>query len=287
MAFVAEVCKFNGVSCETYDLILARDGGEESNSSFASGPEIADSYLPRKWRSHFYGVTRPNKLTFPITLVLNNCRLDAGNYLTREEIEAIAKWLTSPNTYSWLEMIQPDMYNSDLLHPAPIYRYRCMITGLELLFINEQPYGVTATATCDSPYAYLPSYSQNVAVTVAGSPKTVTVVNNSTIEKGVRPTFILIYDDEYEDTYGPISIKNDTTNEELAISTIPSTVSQIRIDCERGIITADDGSNLYQYCNFVFPHFARGSNTLKIANNNGFSIIDVSISCDFPVDIGA
>lgn len=298
MAFIAETCIFDGVSCADFDLVLARGGSSGDDSSqFASPPTISDLYLPRKWRPHFYGVTRPNKLTFQLSMVLNGCRIDSESYLTRAEIKSITEWLTAKNTYSWLDIVQPDMYSYTGGVPSrPIYRYRCMVTGLELLFINDQPYGVTATVTCDSPYAYKPGlgvtpfvllvYDQDTYASV-----TKDIVNNGSVSDGVFPKFTMHQTNNNHSGIESFSIRNNTTGEELTISSIPAAAVDVTIDCENCVISASDGSNLYQYCNFVFPRLAPGSNSVTISA----SFIDpidgaeaqIAVSADIPVDIGA
>lgn len=291
MAFLADTFFFDNASCDDYELVLAGiDGGGDSNSAFASAPEISDVYLPRKWRSHFYGVTRPEKLTFELSCMLTPCRIDAEEYLTREEIETISRWLTSPDSYRWLQIQQEDMM-TDGSNPTALYRYRCLVTGLELIFVNDYPCGVRITVTCDSPYAYLPHYSTTRTVTINGQPTTVSIMNSATPERGVNPVLTFDLSDDLEDEIGPIKINNTTTGEELTISTLPTTVRHFVVDCERQIISADDGSNLYQYCNFVFPHLARGTNSLTVSisgpNIQTPPSITLDIDCDFPVDIGA
>lgn len=295
MAFLAETFLFNGEACDDYELVLASiDGGGDSSSAFASAPEISDAYLPRKWKPHFYGVTRPGKLTFELSCMLIPCRIDNEDYLTRTEIKDISRWLTSPDSYRWLVIRQPDMMNPGE-NPTALYRYRCMVTGLELIFVNDCPCGFKITVTCDSPYAYLPHFSSDVIAAVnAPQPARVNITNPATPERGVSPVITINISDEildFGDDIGPITIKNVTTNETLTISTLPASVARLTIDCDKQVISADDGSNIYQYCNFVFPHLASGTNRMEftVSGPNFPAEEDVSftVECDFPVDIGA
>ena len=288
MAFLADYFYFDGTSCDTYDLILASIGGSsDSNASFASGPTISDDYLPRNTRAHFYGVSRPDKLSFQFTCVLNACRIESGQYLTRDDIAAIAQWLTGPNTYRWLEFDQPDMYQHFPGRPGlALYKYRCLITGLDLIFQNDYPVGFLATVTCDSPYAYRRHAAYDMLV-IAGETETIDVENPSTPEVGIKPLLHIRFGGTEMDPIGDITIVNQTTGETLSLTDIPTSVSTIEIDCERGVISTNAGVNLYDKFNFVFPKLVRGQNTFLIDNSECYSDIAFDISFDPPVDIGA
>lgn len=282
MAFLADTFTFDGVSCDDFELEIASvNWSADSTSEFASPPEISDSYVLRKWKPYFYGVTRQEKLSFVISCMIDSCRIDNEDYLTRSEIKNITEWLVSPNTYRWLTINQSDMTTT-----AGLYKYKCLVTGLELVFVNDQPCGFNITFTCDSPYAYLQVSTSSTTVAY-GSTATIQITNRTSLEKGVYPVITVNYLAYAQGEFGPLSIKNETTNEELLISNIPTTVERVRIDCERGIISANNGINLYEWFNFVYPHLARGANTIKVKNENDNCDIIVDISYECPVDIGA
>ena len=289
MSFLAETFVFDGHSCEEFGLMLGYIGqGGDDSSKFASGPTIVEQQVNRLWKPYFYGVTRPNKLTFQMQLVMAPCvtvngvstERDSDAFLSRQQIADVTRWLTSPNSYRWLEIIQPDMYDDSAV-VKPLYRYRCMITELELNFINDKPCGFAATVTCDSPYAYLPEARTEIDLR-ANESVSLQVTNQSTMEQLYYP-FIQI---RFARGAGNISIENTTTGQILTFNNLPTDIVRINIDNERRILTSDTNANLYSYCNFGFIGLARGQNDIIFTNGSLESDVRAAIICNYPVDIG-
>ena len=290
MAFYADTFVFDNVDCSTYDLILLDVHQSTENSShFASGPTISEDYVNRQWKPYFYGVSRPEKLTFQMSVGLNACRMGAGTHLTRTEIANIMKWLTSPNTYREMYIEQPDMVvQVSPSETRPLYHYKCMITDVELQFIDDKPWGFTFTVTCDSPYAYVSgSYTTTMGVNTSIS---ITNTNTSVLEQLTYPKFTISYTNV---TPGSLTIANSTTGQTCTLTNIPSDVTQIIIDGGNRVIRSTPQRNLYAGFNFVFVGLARGENSLTVSNTStatpGTTRPQISFGIDYerPVDIGA
>ncbi len=271
MSFEAEFT-FDGIHSREYGLVAySISQNSEDSAPFSSGPEIVDEYLFRRFRSFFYGVKRPSKLSFHLYLSIDICRLEEGKYLTRDEIEQVARWLTSPDTYRWLEISQDDM--------VP-YRFRCLITNLELTKFDGDPVGFDATVTCDCPYAYMYPHEYYCHVSTNGQ-ESVAINNLSTIERGYRPIVKIEYTGNGG---GALAIRNLTTGKSLEIEDIPSGEKSILIDNGLMIISCKNGSNLYKSCNFDFISLQRGMNEIQVETDQP---ADVTFICEYPVDICA
>lgn len=283
MSFLADTIIFDGHSCSEFGLMLGYIGqGGDDSSQFASGPDIIDKQINRQWRPYFYGVTRQKKLSFQVQLVMAPCitvdgvvtERENGAFLERKDIEAVARWLTSPNSYRWLEIIQEDMY--------PKYKYRCMVTDLTLDHIGDKPCGFTATFTCDSPYAYLRGITISTQALSPGQSKTIIIYNDSTMEALYYPVTTI----SFTDAPGGVRMENQMTGQIMTLDGIPSTVREVYIDNERRIIRSDQDVNLYACSNFAFIGLARGRNLVDVTNTSENSDAVVNFSCSFPVDIG-
>lgn len=62
---------------------------------------------------------------------------------------------------------------------------------------------------------------------------------------------------------------------------LPTSVKNIYADSDTGILTCDEGINIYPYTNFKFVKFVKGENVLKITGNGM-----LKIHCEFPVNVG-
>ena len=164
-----------------------------------------------------------------------------------------------------------------------------MITNVELQFIDDKPWGFTFTVTCDSPYAYKAISVHELNMTANGSTN-YTITSDSCMEQLYFPVFKVIYTGV---TPGTLTIYNTTTSQTLSLTDIPSDVTEIVIDCERGIIKSTPQRNLYAGFNFVFVGLARGTNSLTFSNTGtegtggGAHKVSVNVTAMYPIDIGA
>lgn len=264
MAFWGGAFVFDGIPCEEYELMVYDLGSHtQSNSRFASGVSIVEEKIPTRWKPYFYGVKFEDKLNFTLVFGVNEQRVSANDFLTRQEMETVASWLTGHNGYKWLEVIQPDMEYS---------RYHCMITGIEVVEFEWIPWALKATVECDGPYAYR-------------RPKTFTYTGSGKFslynESGHNGYYYPILDISLPGG-GDISIINESDRDrELKLTGVPASVKAIHVDCDHGILTCDAGINIYPYCNLNFLRLKRGRNKLNIISPG-----TVNITCEFPVNAG-
>lgn len=267
MTFYASTFSFNGISCETYDLMIYDiDNKDNGQSDIASAVSIVEENMARKWKPFFYGTNIEGKLTFDFVFGVNECRLDQEDYLTRDEIDTIATWLTGHDEYMWLEFDNEEFSG---------IRYRCMITGLKIVSYGHVPFSFQATVTCDGPFAY--RQPQEVTYQISGT-RQISIENLSSLNGYYYPEI------EFNLSSGTgFSITNTTDDSRtLSFSNMPAIVRRVYVNNETCVITNERDLNIYPYCNFRWLRFKRGTNNLTVT---GYGTL--KIKCEFPVNVGS
>lgn len=267
MSFWGSSFSFNGIPCEDFELMMySIDGATHSAGKFATGVSISEDVVSRRWKPLFYGTQFKNKLEFSIVFGVSQMRVDRGQYLERDELDAIATWLTGHNEYLWLEIYQDDMES---------VRYRCIVTALEMIELEMVPWALKATIVCDSPYAY--RHPQTFEYHIDGETE-IDFYNESSHNGYYMP--ILEFDLSGSQSF---SITNCSDSSRVCSFTgLPQAISSIRVDNDRCIVTANDNSiNPYPYFNFNFFRLCRGDNRLIVTGHGILRIL-----CEFPVNVG-
>lgn len=265
MAFWGCSFVFNGTSCDQYDLMIYDFGSSsQSDGYFASGVSIIEESISKKYKPLFYGTKFENKLEFELVFGVNQERINYGEYLTRQELESIASWLTGHKEYLWFEINQEDL--SDI-------RYKCVVSSLDILDEGGYPWALRAKFVCDGPYAY--HYPVELEYAISGS-KTIELDNISGHNGYYSPIL------EIEFSGGDFTIINKSdNNREFSLSGVPSSITNIYVDNDKGILAESGGTNVYQYFNFNFLRLKKGVNTLSV-NGTG----TLKITCEFPANVG-
>lgn len=266
MAFYGQSFTFDETPCEAFDLMLYDIGDEEQGDTvFASIPTIEDEVVGKRAVPYFYGVQFKEKLEFQIVFGVNQDRLNDGRFLDRYELDAVSTWLTGHDHYKWFMVEQEDM---------TWIRYKCMITELNVVSYSHIPWALTATVTCDGPYAYMYPFSYEYEV--RGS-ETIEFYNESSMHGHYSPTIEIVLKQG-----GSFSIINETDNgRETKFENVPGSVSNIIVDNDHCVITNDQSLNLYPYFNMKFLRLQQGYNTLRVTGNGV-----LRIHCEFPVNPG-
>ncbi len=267
MGFIAKRFSFNRIPCEKYGLrIYDIDGKRNDATPFASTGELITDVIPSKGQSLFYGRSFGKPLEFKLVFGLDPQVLSMNEYLDRYEINAIASWLTDQDQYQWLEIEQPDL---------EMIRYHCVIGELEPIQLSWLPWAFTAKITCDSPYGY--RFPEKFHYMCSGTTN-ISLISRATVNHLYYPKMKIQLNGS-----NTISITNQSIkNTEFRLSDIyKSTSLTINIDNNSGIISANDGINMYQYFNFKWLPLRRGMNKIKVVGN---CILD--FICEFPANVG-
>lgn len=270
MAFEGCEFIFDGVSSHTYGLVIYNLGtnSQDSNFTYPSTGNLLTERIPHHNSSFFYGAPEENVAEFSLVFGASPESYDTHEPINRWEAQEIASWLTKHDSYKWLEIEQYD------LHP---YRYRCLISELEALFIGGEHWGFKCTVTCDSPYGY--TYPEETAISVEGSDLNVLFFNKSTSNNDFYPLM------EIKMNGGDsITVENlEFTDSSFQLTELPAQSYTVRIDNDNQTITSDDvpDFNFYEHFNFQFLRFKRGDNRLKLSGTG-----QVKFICSYPVNIG-
>ena len=264
MSFYGSSFSFDGISCEEYGLMLYELDSNKMDATRFATLEVHEERLYQRPRALFYGASHQDPLEFRLVFGAGEYEAAQNIPLDRQDLEVISAWLMKPDGYKWLTIDQPDMEG---------LRYRCVITELEVIEIALQQWAFQCTVHCDSPYAY--TLPLTYTYVVNGSAE-VTLHSRSSANVPYYPTLTIV-------TSGrSFSITNLTEGSPgMILQNLPFSSDTLTIDGERGVMTSEEGANVYKCSNFKFPSLIPGDNFLKIT---GFGT--VTFTCEFPVSIG-
>lgn len=170
MGFYACNFIYNGTPASQYGLRIS--SLSEQGESVGASVELITQSVYRKSRTYLLGVKHAPVLSIPITITVET-------ELNATESSAISRWLFGNNTYNKLQIIQPDMEN--------VY-YNCIFQNPSLIKIGNITRGFTATAVCDSPFAWYYPKRENFEFNDYSVYEKVTINNISDIDDYVYPT---------------------------------------------------------------------------------------------------
>lgn len=268
MSFWGYEFLFDGKSCREFGLMVYDiDSNTQGDISFPSAGTIHEERIAGRTTSLFYGLEQNEALTFRLVFGVNLGSIHAHSSLDRWDIASIASWLTGHTEYKWLEIAQPDMET---------VRYRCLISELETISYNGEPWAFSCTVSCDSPFGYTYPYSYVIA-----SGQTYCLRSKSSYNGYYRPKMRLTTTSGSGNKSFSIVNQSDG-GRTFSFTGLPAAIKEIEIDNENQVIVnRQEGLNLYPYCNFTFFRLKRGENLLRVTGN-----YDVEIICEFPVNIG-
>lgn len=270
MAFEGCEFSFDGVSSHAYGLVIYNLGNysQDDTFSYPSTGSFLTERIPHHNSSFYYGSPEEDVAEFTLVFGASPESYDYREPINRWEAQEIASWLTKNDSYKWLEIEQYD------LHP---YRYRCLISELEALYIGGEHWGFQCTVTCDSPYGY--TYPEETTISLGGGDTNAIFHNKSTSNNDYYPLIEIAMNGG-----DSVTIENlDLPNSSLQLTDLPGQSYTIKIDNDNQIITSDDLTdfNFYEHFNFQFFRLKRGDNTLKLSG-----VGQVKFICSYPVNIG-
>jgi len=270
LAFYGSGFTFNGVSSDEYHLMIYDiDGGEGQENGQFSTREPVEERLPGSYLPLYYGSKFNQPLEFRLVFGLSQKGIQLRIPLDRWDMEAIATWLTGPDGYRPLEIEQGDL---DTIH------YNCMISELRQVAFGWETFAMSCKVRCDSPYAYTDEYKYGFNVNLGLQSE---LYNRST-HCGYFLPKIRITGIGSGLAGRSVSIKNlSEGGRETLLTDIPSGVSEIILDQQRGVISNSAGENLYDNWNFQFCRLIRGKNILQFSGR-----FIAEFFCKFPVNVG-
>lgn len=259
---------FDGKMSEEYDLTLSSVDGSSGmgESNVAGVSSIIEETLSNRWKPLFYGTALEDKLEFDISIGLTAERYDEMRPLSRAEVAKISAWLVGHDTYKDLVIYDGDLGN---------YTFKCIVSELSLTGNGCDVWGLTASVTCDSSFAYMKKQNITVISTTEGTE--CVIQNESCLNRYYSPIVILELDNG-----GDFEIINLTDGGRSFLFTgIPAAASTVIIDNENLVITNSADLNLYKNFNYRFLRLLPGTNELVVKGNGAVTFI-----CEYPVNIG-
>ncbi len=266
MAFWGSEFIFDDMTCTEFGLMVYHFGSEgQEDVSFQNGSMLEDR-ISSRYDALSYGLVQNQALEYTLVFGANIESLDAGAFIDRYEVEAIAAWLTGHNTRKWLTIVQDDMDS---------FRYKCMISELKLITYGDLPWAFSCKVSCDSPFAY--TSPQEDEYVVKGS-RQIRFFNRSSYNGFYRPKMEITLN-----SGDGFSITNLSDNNRIfQFDGLPSGDPLIIcVDNKNQVITNNMDLNLYPNFNMKFFRLIRGDNLLDVEGD-----ITIKFICEFPVNIG-
>lgn len=136
--FTATSFIYDGIPSEEFNVMIYSFDDSDIVEDELWTNSIVEDRLNTRYDPIFYGININKQLTFELTI-------GSTEYMTRNEVERVAHWLTSHETYKWLEICQDDMQD---------FRYNAMFTEVKTAHINGLPVAFKCTVVTDSQFAY-------------------------------------------------------------------------------------------------------------------------------------
>lgn len=266
MAFWGHTFIFDGVACSDFGLMVYDFGSNGQSDVVYQGGAVIEDRLQSRYDSLMYGLEHNQALEYTLVFGANPAALDVRDSIDRYEVEAITAWLTGHQQRKWLTIVQDDMES---------YRYKCVITDLQLITYGNMPWAFSCKVSCDSPFAY--TFPEVYRYDVNGE-KTIRFFNRSSRNGYFCPELTI----QMRGGTTDISIQNDSDNgRTFAFTGMPGGNEKLYIDNHNRVIESSTGTNFYKYFNMKFLRLVRGDNVLKIKGN-----AQIELTCEFPVSIG-
>lgn len=161
------------------------------------------------------------------------CGNQEDSRLSGDDIHFIRSWLESPKRPE--ELIVPIREDEMTVH------YYGLFTDVQPYLHNDECYGLLLTFTCNAPYGYSDENISSYSINSSANPVLGTFFNLSAeLEEYLKPTITIYSSDVFGDDES-ITITNTSDNGKEMSVTLPSGLSKIVIDCDKKIITGDDG----------------------------------------------
>lgn len=127
---------YDGIPASEYGLRIS--SLSEQGESVGASVELISQDIYRRPNAYLLGVKQTPVLSIPFSITVEN-------ELTASQASVISRWLFGRESYKKLQILQPDMEN--------VY-FNCIFQNPSLIKIGNITRGFTATAVCDSPFAW-------------------------------------------------------------------------------------------------------------------------------------
>ncbi len=223
---------YDGTWLSEYGMAMYDPRNEQT---FASRHFDKSEITALRARSTHYGSTYDDVLQLHFLILKDDDNVENGNYrLDGDELHFIRSWLESPKKPTEIIVTMDEDE---------------MTTHYYGIFSDVQPYvhrgdcvGLYLTFTCDAPYGFSDEYSTSFGIN--GAQTSVTrLISNISAERDeyLRPTIIINSSGTFTQN-NSVVIRNQTDNNVSMTVALPQGKSKIVIDCEKRIVTDENGT---------------------------------------------
>lgn len=281
MAQYGQMFTYNGESSEAHGVIIA--GMKTGDVPLGLSRNVTKSSINRfRHRTNTYGIEYADVLTFDIQLMKNPCFYDEqenrmnftssdDQRFTRDEIRALAKWLTSPKTPRIFHMYD-DTGDEE-------FDYEGVFTNITPQ--DNKIFTLTATFECNTPYALSPEQ-------VIWFEESSWVIPNPSddLEDYVYPVITITPNTNPGGSY-PITITNvSDENRSITLKNMRY-LDVVVLDCQKMTLKNESGAilNIEDHIDFntyvYWPRLISGNNTITVDGS-----AEIEFKFRYPVKVG-
>lgn len=187
--------------------------------------------IPNHYSTHY-----SNVLTLSFLIIKTdecNALPEIETKMDGEEINDVRAWLESPKT--------PKELQAPTDNDVMVTTYYGLFTEIKPFLIHTECYGLYLTFTCNAPYGFSDVYKKKYKIFSGGSAKGYFMNYSSEQCEYLRP-IITIKSSSVFASGETIDIENISDDNKHMFLTIPEGASFIKIDCQKKIITDNNGN---------------------------------------------
>ena len=247
-SFYGSELLFDGVSSLEFDLRISNfESGGTSEGSAGSESDLVQKYIYRRTSPYYYGRLLHKPLEFNITMSNFDSKFNA---IDRDLVE---RWLLGRSGYKKLMIVQEDMTSIS---------FNAFVDKASIKYVGNIAVGITANIKCKEPWGFSPQ--QTLTKSYGGSAnETISFYNDSSNDDYLYPYITFTTAGAIT---GNVSIKNISENNRAMIfSSLLSPNIIYTVDCDKQIVTSQDGSLILGGFNKTFFRLIPKMNNINIS----------------------
>lgn len=209
---------YAGVNSDEYDLMIYWIGDPGTVDEGVWTVDIEEERIPLRTDPILLGLNANQPLEYEMII-------GSRDYIDRETVEQILDWLTSYETYQWLEIDQDDL--SD-------WRYKALFQNVEMTSVNSMPFAFKCTVVLDSQFGY--SYPTTFSFEIQGG--------KAISSTGIEQDFVTMSNDSsYNGYIYPKITVNAAIGSSFAIINASDNGRKFQMFIPSEYVTNDDAEN--------------------------------------------
>lgn len=189
-------------------------------------------------KPNYYSITYTDRMTLNFLICYDNDIFYNQNEfeLTGDDMNMLRSWLESPKTPTELIVLgDEDDQNT---------HYYGVFTSVQPFMVSKKCYGLYLTFTCNAPYGYSDVHTYSCPFSSSVTSQTKKIMNSSAEWKEYLKPVITVTSSS-SNGFGSgenLTIINKSDNDNTMTITLPQGIKKLIIDCEKKIVTNQDGA---------------------------------------------